>query len=539
MTDLMSYAGRWVALVGDLVAGVGFTAAEALHLAQRNRPKERFTLQFVEEPGGEPLALSPLLERLRPFLSQQEIPIYLVGGAVRDALLNRVSHDLDFVVSHQAIRLAFEVADTLGLPAYVLDRKRDTGRVVLAAESTTLDFARFRGSSLEADLRARDFTINAIALPATAVTTNSLIDPGAGTADLAAGIIRQTHDQAMTNDPVRTLRALRLAHSLHFTLASETAAAITAAAALLQTVSAERVRDELLKLLGTAVPHQALRQMSDLGLLTVILPEIAALKDVAQSAPHHEPVLAHTFSVLRWLAQIEAIVDGAEPTASTLTAIVEALAAYRPQLAEHLNRRLDGGVDGRTLLRLGAMFHDVGKKETQTVAADGRIRFLGHENVGAKLAGQRLRRLALSNQAIKHVKQIVAGHMRPLSLINSPKPLSRRAVFRYFRDTQSAGLDIGLLALADHLAAFDGPGELAVWRRLVDVVTVLFRHYFEQFTETIAPPPLLSGRDLMNDLDIPPGPEIGRLLRLIQEAQAAGELSTREEALQFARRARQ
>ncbi len=525
-----------MALVDGTVAGVGYTAVSALHLAQRNRPKERFTLQFVEEPGGRPLALSPLLERLRPFLTQQDRPVYLVGGAVRDALLNRVSHDLDFVVPNRAIKLAFHVADGLGVPAYVLDKERDTGRVMLADEGTMLDFARFRGDSLAADLRDRDFTINAIALPAAAKTAVSLIDPCGGAADLEAGIIRQTHDGAIADDPVRALRGLRLAYSLNFTLAEETAVAITAAAPLLSHVSVERVRDELMKLLETAVPHQAMQHMHQLGLMRVILPEIADLADVAQSAPHREPVLAHTFSVLRWLAEIEAILAGQEPDSPALSAAAGALTVYRAQLTEHVTRRIDGGVDGRLLLRLGALCHDVGKKETQTTADDGRIRFLGHDKVGAKLAGRRLRQLTFSNHAVKHVQKIVSGHMRPLHLANNATGPSRRAIFRYFRDTGSAGLDIGLLALADHLATYDGPGETAHWLRLLDVVTTLFSHYFERHAETVAPPPLIDGRDLMNELHMQPGPEIGRILRLIQEAQAAGELSTRADALAFARR---
>ncbi|MCP4429263.1 MAG: HDIG domain-containing protein, partial [Chloroflexi bacterium] len=440
MTDLTPYAGRWVALADDQAAGVGHTATEALRLAQRNRPKERFTLRFVEEPGGKPLALSPLMTRLRPFLAQQDRPIYLVGGAVRDALLNRISHDLDFVVPNRAIKLAFNVADALGAPAYVLDRERDTGRVVLPDESTMLDFARFRGGSLTADLRDRDFTINAIALPAGAETANSLIDPCNGVADLQAGVIRQTHERAIDDDPIRALRGLRLALGLDFALAEETAVAITTAAPLLQTVSVERVRDELLKLMSTAVPHEALRQMSQLGLLDVVLPEIAALRDVAQSTPHHEPVLAHTISVLRWLTAIEAIVSEDNGVASALAPVAEALGDYRPQLVEHLQRRVDGGLDGRAILRLSAIFHDVGKKETQTVEEDGRIRFLGHDKTGAELVGPRLRHLALSAQAIKQIKRIVAGHMRPLHMANQTKGPSRRAIFRYFRDTGGMGL---------------------------------------------------------------------------------------------------
>ncbi len=553
MTDLSAYAGRWVALSGETVAGVGYTAEEALHLARRNRPKERFSLQFVEEAGGESLALSLLLEQLRPFLTQQDRPVYLVGGAVRDALLNRVSHDLDFVVPHHAIQMAFKAANALNAPAYVLDQKRDTGRVVLPEAGTTLDFACYRGADLEADLRDRDFTINAMALPATAVTHTSLIDPCHGAADLQASLIRQTHDRAIANDPVRALRALRLAISLNFSLAEETVTAVSAAAPLLHSISIERVRDELIKLLETAVPYQAVRQMADLGLLSVVLPEITALEDVAQSPPHHEPVLAHTLSVLRWLVQIEALLNGSEPDGAALKLASEMLADFRTPLLEHLARRVDGGVNGRTLLRLGALFHDVGKKETQTVGSDGRIRFLGHDKIGAKLAARRLRHLTMSNQAITHVEKIVNGHMRPLLLANpsagsrqagkSPsRPVvslpTRRAIFRYFRDTQDAGLDICLLALTDHLATFDGAGESGQWEHLLQVVASLLHHYFEQYTETIAPPALVTGRDLMLAFKLPQSPEIGRLLRLIQEAQAAGEVTTRDEALAFAQQSR-
>lgn len=545
MTDLSAYAGRWVALTGQTVAGVGYTAEEALQLARRNRPKERFSLQFVEEAGGTPLALSPLLERLRPFLTQQDRPVYLVGGAVRDALLNRVSHDLDFVVPHHAIQMAFKAANALNAPAYVLDQKRDTGRVVLPEAGTTLDFACYRGADLEADLRDRDFTINALAMSATAVTHPSLIDPCHGAADLQARLIRQTHDQAIANDPVRALRALRLAIGLNFSLTEETVTAVSAAAPLLHSISIERVRDELLKLLETAVPHQAVQQMADLGLLPVILPEIAALEDVAQSPPHHEPVMAHTLSVLRWLVKIEAILDGNEPDDAALKLVSATLADFRTPLLEHLARRVDGGVNGRTLLRLGALFHDVGKKETQTVEGDGRIRFLGHDKTGAKLAARRLRQLTMSNQAVGHVEKIVSGHMRPLLLANpsagsgqAGKTPSRRAIFRFFRDAQDAGLDICLLALADHLATFDGPGESGQWEHLLQVVATLLQHYFEHYNETIAPPALVTGRDLMLAFKLAPGPEIGRLLRLIQEAQAAGEITTREEALVFARQSR-
>ena len=275
-----------------------------------------------DTPG---LALPPLLDEIRPVLVARDTPVYLVGGAVRDALLGQASHDLDFVVPEKAIQLAFTVADALNVPAYILDRERDTGRVVLPDLETMIDFARFRAPDLEGDLCDRDFTINAMALPASAISATAIIDPTGGRQDLAAGLIRLTHAASLADDPVRALRALRLAARLHFKLTPDTETAVAAAAPLLNQVSPERVRDELLKLLLTGAPGTGLAQMAALELLPVILPEIAALAGVTQSSPHHEPVLAHTISVLRWLAQVETAVVYQEETVTPALAQAQSL----------------------------------------------------------------------------------------------------------------------------------------------------------------------------------------------------------------------
>lgn len=534
---LEAYAGRWVALLGEQVIGVGYTADQAEHLARRNRPRERFTLRFVERPSPNPLPLSPLLDDLRPLLQQQEIPTYLVGGAVRDAVLGRMSHDLDFVVPRGGIQLAFAIANKLGAAAYVLDRERDTGRVVLPEHDTVLDFACFRGPTLEDDLRDRDFTINALALPATAQRRDSIIDPCGGLTDLAARLIRPTHADAVQSDPVRALRAVRLAHGLDFTLPPEARTAVARAVPLLQNVSAERVRDEITRILKVARPAAALRDMHALGLLAATLPEVDGLEGLAQSPPHHEDALSHTFSVVAWLATLEHSLFE-DPTApdAALALAVAALQPFRTALQVHAERTVDGGVNGCLLLRLGAVFHDVGKPDTAETDDKGRVRFFGHDQTGADLAAARLRQLAFSREAVGHVQAIVAGHMRPLLLLDAQgAATSRRAAYRFFRDSGSAGLDIMLLALADVRATHAGGGLPPDWEDLVNLVTGLLQFYFEQHLETIAPPPLVNGRDIMDLLDIPPGPEIGRLLRLIEEAQAAGEVTTRAEALQMAR----
>lgn len=484
------------------------------------------------------LTLPPLLEQLRPLLIGRDEPVYLVGGAVRDAVLGHVSYDLDFVVPDNAIALAFHVGDELGAPAFVLDQERDIARVVLAGE-IDLDFARFRGADLEADLRARDFTMNAMALPVDRLEAKAIIDPCGGRDDIEAGILRLAHPKAIETDPVRALRAVRFAVRLGYELSEEVRAAARASASQLGTVSAERNRDELLKALTSPEPDRAVRLLDELGLLAELLPEIAALKGVEQTAPHVHPVLTHTISVLRWLVVIEdALFTGKDAGDERAAADVqERLGCYADRLAEHFSRPVDGGLSGKSLLRLGALFHDVGKAQTQTVEADGRIRFLNHEVVGAELAGARLRKLKLSREAVSHVKTIVEGHMRPLWLVHSDN-VTRRAVYRYFRATGKAGLDIGLLTIADHLGTFGEPDLGDSWERLLELVDRLFGHYFEAYDETIAPPPLLSGSELIAALELEPGPIVGRLLRLIEEAQAAGDISTREEALELARSAK-
>jgi putative nucleotidyltransferase with HDIG domain len=503
------------------------------------------------------LALSPLYEMVRPILVQRATPVYLVGGAVRDGLLGRASHDLDFAVPERAIELAFQVGNALHWPAYVLDAERDIGRVVVelaTGERTMLDFARYRGADLAADLYGRDFTINALAVDA-ARPAGEVIDLFGGLADLAARRLHLVHTASLQEDPVRALRAVRLAQSLGFTLSGATRQAVAAAATILQQSSAERLRDELLKMMALDHPHRAIEQMAEEGLLAAVLPEIAALGGVSQSPPHHEDVLAHTISVLRWLPLVETAV-WEEPEQAAADEWRERLwatvAPYRRPLRQHLERAVDGGLDGRTLLRLGALFHDCGKKATRTVDESGRIRFFEHEQAGARLTARRLQALALSQEASNHVRLIVLTHMRPHNLADNmahlanmghagnhagdaPLP-SRRAVYRYFRAARSAGLDVALLSLADDLARYNGPGPQAEWARACAVVAHLFHLYFTSYEEVILPPRLVDGRALMQALALKPGPEVGRLLSLIQEAQASGEVVDAEGALALARR---
>ncbi len=493
-------------------------------------------------PTQLPLTFPPLLEKIRAALPGDE-SVYLVGGAVRDILLGRATHDLDFALSGDAIKTARRVANALKGGFYPLDSQRDTGRVILAAEDgrrTMLDFAAFRGPDLEADLRGRDFTLNAIAMD---VRTLALYDPLGGALDLREKRLRLCSPSAFTDDPVRILRAVRQAAAFGFRILPETRQAMKNAVKLLPDISPERLRDELFRILEGPQQATSLRALDLLGALAPVLPELPALKGVAQPSPHVSDVWAHTLSVLTYLETILAALspEYSPDTASDLFngLMVLRIGRYRQQIAEHFNAALNVNRSLQGLLFLAALYHDIAKPLTETAGEDGRMRFWGYDEEGAKMAAERMRALQLSGVEIDRLETILRHHMRihyhTSQLVKGQKSPSRRAIYRFFRDTGAAGVDVCLLTLADLRGTHEHNLPQEVWAACLDVVRLFMENWWEKRAESIAPPALLNGNDLMKDLDLQPGPVIGKLLEAIREAQATGEITSRPEALNFAR----
>jgi tRNA nucleotidyltransferase/poly(A) polymerase len=293
------------------------------------------------------------------------------------------------------------------------------------------------------------------------------------------------------------------------------------------------VRDELSKLLTCGAPDRGMLLAQELGLLPLILPPVTALEGLAQSPPHVHDVFTHTVRLLHYLVQIERLITGRQVAAGWSLPVEKLLSPYRAELLAHLARPVDGGFNGRLLLYWGGLLHDTGKREAQTVDSDGRIRFIGHDDAGAVLTGRLLTSLKFSNDAIRYVRQIVAGHMRPLFLAAERAKPSRKASYRYFRALREAGVDVGILSLADHLATYEGIGDDDSWDALLEVVSALFNTYYTAYERVVAPPRLLDGKDIQQLLGLTPGREIGRLLGLLEEAQAIGQITTRAEAVEF------
>jgi len=490
-------------------------------------------LKLFVEPSA-----SLLLTKISDFLTEQDIQSYVVGGFVRDVLLRRNTADIDIAATANALEIAPKLATALGGKYVPLDRINRVGRVILVnkEEPSTkgqwkLDFSTVKGT-IEQDLAQRDFTIDAIAVDLSQLgkdsTDVSLIDPFNGWDDLHQGVIRTVAETAFESDAARLLRAVRLAAELGFSIDKETEALIQRQSYLIARVAGERVREELLRLLTIPQTGHLLPYLDKLGLITAMIPELAQTKGIEQPKEHFWNVFDHSLETV--IAVDFLLRQGAWEHTSE-----EVLAAtpWSAELAQHFALEVSSGSTRRLLLKLAALLHDVAKPRTKAIDVGGRMRFLGHAKEGAIITTAILERLRFSAKEVKLMETMVRYHLRPGQMSQDGFP-SHRAIYRYFRDTGEAGVDILFLSLADHLATRGPQLNMTHWHRHSQTVDYVLTQRFEQ-EALVVPPKLVDGHDLINIFGMSPGPKIGELLEQVREAQASGELATREEALSYIR----
>jgi len=452
-------------------------------------------------------------------------PLWLVGGAPRDHLLGRKIKDFDFVVDGDARKLARDFANRLDGAYYDLDRERDIGRVILIDREerrVTFDFARLRGATIEDDLLGRDFTINAIAVRL--VEPFAWIDPLGGAMDIQAKIIKACTSHSLHDDPVRTLRAVRFALSLGFRITNETQDSIEQTKEKIEFVSAERVRDELMLICGMPHPGKAFRLLDYMGVLRSIFPELDALLDVDLSSPYEVNAWDHTLAVIDRLGELLSIlgpVHDREAAGKMLWAETALrLGRFRRPLSRHLVRSMSHANSARQIFFFAALFHAVG------ISSD--------VDNGARLAENRGRKLRLSNSEIDQIGRVVR-YQDAFDAIGYEQTPDPRSIYRYFRTTQEAGVEIGLLALANFLGARAVQISQNRWAERVGLARNLLEAYFENRERFVDPPHLIDGEDIMRVLDIEPGPVVGKLLEVVREAQVAGQVATRDDAITLVR----
>ncbi|MCI0714161.1 MAG: HD domain-containing protein [Chloroflexi bacterium] len=484
-----------------------------------------------------PLYWHPLIDTLSDRLGATE-GVYLVGGIVRDTFMRRLSHDVDLATVGDGRPVARKIANAFDGDYYPLDDERGVGRALVEFEGKTwtIDVAQLRGDSLEADLRDRDFTLNAMAVALDDLDT--LIDPTGGARDIEQKAINLCQPQSIANDPVRAVRGVRMSMKFGMKLSPSTVKAIRADGPGIAHTSPERVRDEFFKLLDLPNASGGLQTLDMLGLLPLILPETQAMKGVEQSPPHTLDVWRHTMSVVDFMSKVITTMsderDDDTATSIGLGMIAFGLAKVRTQLQAPFEQEFPNERSYRALMMLAALAHDAGKPVTRSVDDDGRIRFFEHEAAGAEIVEQWALNLRLSSDETKRLKTIVLHHMRPHHLYWA-EHVTRRALYRYWRDLGEVGVDVALLGLADTLGIYNATLNQADWIRYVERIQWLLEGYYLETDTLVTFEPLVDGNQVMQAFNLEPGPKVGEILRAAHEAQALGEFSTLQGALDWIR----
>lgn len=467
-----------------------------------------------------PLAMMQALFRVA---EKAGVELYLVGGTVRDWLLRRVAGDIDIAASCSASLLANLLRVELGGGAIIdLSGPEDeAARVVWCHQQ--VDFATFRSDSrtVEEDLRLRDFTINAMALPLAALLAGgepSVIDPTGGLIDLQAKNIRHCPG-AFAADPLRMLRCYRLAAVLGFQIDTSTRVEVRRYAPRINAAAMERIGYELQRIFASSRTAPTLQCMHEDGLLEWLLPELYQGAGVLQPEFHHLDVFAHSFLACRLMEEILA-----EPQ------------RWYPQCRAEIDAylRLENTVAS---LKWAALLHDIGKPATreQQSGDNGRVTFYRHDEVGMDLFREFAERNRWSRADTNRVGGLIAMHMHPFHLCNVGREgkISRKAALKLCR---RAGKDLPglfLLAMADSLAGCGEKKPQRMEEELRELYVLVQKIYDEYIAPVLCGPRLLTGRDLINEFALQPGPLFSKLLEELEGARVEGEVQDKPAAIDF------
>jgi tRNA nucleotidyltransferase/poly(A) polymerase len=465
----------------------------------------------------------PELITLRELVQKKRISIYLVGGFLRDIEIGRTGRDFDFAVAKDAIPLARAFAKKIRGAFVLLDKESGCARVARKKGGVlwTYDFADFRAPTLQADLRKRDFTVNALAVDLRALKPNDdlagrILPNAKARADLRTRTIRMASKAAFKDDPLRLLRAYSLAAQLGFKIDEATRFAVRAQAKLIREVSPERVREELIKVFDSPRAAPTLAAMYQDGMLFAAVPQIRVMENVEQGGYHHLDVLKHTFESVKQMEKLLLeLADDAE-------------------LKSYLDQQIAGGHSRRAILKFALLLHDIGKPDAKRLEPHGRTTFHGHEHIGRRISRIIAKQLRLSSKERFAIEDIVTMHLRPGYLSNFKKP-PERMIFRFFRDAKDEAVSILLLAIADQRST---RGKLTTEydvRHQEEIAFPLIKEYFRKKKEKPFAR-LINGHDLIRKLKLKPGPVFAKILLKVEEAQHLGKVKTREEALALARK---
>ena len=464
--------------------------------------------------------------------------IYAIGGYLRDKLISKFNKDLDFVVKKNSIKAAREIADFFGGDFYTLDNKRETARALIPFENQQLivDVALINGENIFDDLRKRDFTLNAMAI--NLIEPDKIIDPLGGQVDLQLKKLIPCSKSSFSDDPVRTLRAVRFIQNLGLDFDQNIKPAIISASKNLHKISAERIRDELCQILGLSGLDRSYELLAEFGLITQVFPEISNLKEIAPKIPHMHDALTHSLRVSELIRFfLDCIFNTEEKSENKFINDIQLLIDnYKDSMIKLLNKFDKLNFSIYPLMALTALYHDSAKQNILPVEEEGKIVFPDHAKKSAEIVRTRMSALAFSNEDINFVETIIRYHMSGYLKSIGEDDNPNRGIYCYFQETGDLGVLLGFFHLADLIATYEETLSSIRWRSALNTMERILDRWFNHFEEVISPTRLITGDELIKEFGMNPGRKIGQILDRIREEQAAGILSEKKLALDFAKK---
>jgi tRNA nucleotidyltransferase/poly(A) polymerase len=436
---------------------------------------------------------------------------YLVGGSIRDHLLGKAPVDYDLVVSENPGEYGRRIASTM--PGHLVELGKPGQTIVrVVSRKISVDISAIEGKTIAEDLQRRDFSINAMAYE---LASGKFIDDVGGQRDLAHKVIRMLTPRAFVSDPLRLLRAFRLAAGLEFTIEPATLAAIAQHAGLIRKSAGERIKDELFKMLQSDSSHPFLLQMAESGLFRQLFPELFRVKEDPVKPNHNRPVIEDTFAAYGQLEDL--LKDPAQH--------------LPPGLEPHYQEFTD---TVKALLKFSILWHSIGGP-----AVDGQNTDECNDANAARsaeMAQQLCRRYRFSNRHTEYIQFIIKNQTRPFSLfsVSQNRTLTREDTTRFFMECRAQTPELMLHALAEMYAQQGKNSPRG--RAFLNLLIHLLQDGYNTFKAKAASPPLITGRDLIAEFELVPSPLFKEILHSIEEARLSGKARTRSDALRMAKK---
>lgn len=450
-----------------------------------------------------------VLNLIKPYLKDKKA--YVVGGFVRDILMGKDSPDRDLIICEDELELfAKELADKLNAYFIELDSVNNIYRLVLEDKVNYIDITKPLENDFEKDIKRRDLTINAIAYD---ILNEKIIDLTGGIQDILNKRIRGINDKNFEDDPLRLLRIFRFYASTGFDIDKSLIKIAKKLSSRINEPAKERVTTELLKLFEGKYSDAALLKLNECGMLEEIFPIYKEVKTIPSNSHHHLDLFHHLVETVR---QIQLIYENSDN-----------------EVKAYLETTKYGVFQELAFLKLAGFLHDIGKPSCWTIEEEtNRHRFIKHDEIGSKLVVPILKDLKFSKKQTEYIKQLIKYHIYPSGLISSPD-VTDKACMKFYRKMDGYVIDVILLAMADRLSARGEAVTAEMVEKNITGLTTLLKNYLEMRNEIKPVEKLLDGTDVMEILNIPPGPFLGKILNALKEAQISGDVNTKEDAVEF------